>query len=72
MLSESIIESFRKLSTEDKFRVLEELWSEVAEECDALPLSEAHRQLLDERLQEHADNPDDAGSWIEVRADVGF
>jgi len=42
MISESITESFRKLSADDKIRLLEELWSEVAQEYAAMPLSEPH------------------------------
>jgi putative addiction module component (TIGR02574 family) len=72
LISQSITESFRKLSADDKIRLLEELWSEVAEEYAAMPLSEPLRQLLDERLQQHSDNPDDVESWDEVRGDVGF
>jgi putative addiction module component (TIGR02574 family) len=63
MITQPIIESFRKLS-------LQELWDEVAEEATQTPLSEAHRQLLDERLQQHSDNPDDVEPWEKVRDDV--
>jgi putative addiction module component (TIGR02574 family) len=70
MISQSITESFRKLSPDDKIRLLEELWSEVAEEYATMPLSESHRQLLDERLQQHAENPEDVEPWETVRDDV--
>jgi putative addiction module component (TIGR02574 family) len=72
MISQSITESFRKLSPDDKIRLLEELWSEVAEEYATMPLSESQRQLLDERLKQHAEGPDDVERWDEVRADVLF
>lgn len=32
-----------------------------------VPLTAAERELLDERLREHRDNPDDVASWAEVR-----
>ena len=70
MISQSITESFRKLSPDDKIRLLEELWSEVAEEYAAMPLTEAQRQLLDDRLQQHAENPEDVELWETVRDDV--
>ena len=70
MISQSITESFRKLSADDKIRLLEELWSEVAEEYAAMPLREPHCQLLDERLQQQAENPGDVEPWEKVRAEV--
>lgn len=70
MISQSITENFRRLSPDEKLRVLEELWSEVAEEYAAMPLSESHRRLLDERLELHAEKPDDIESWDSVRDNV--
>ena len=70
MTTQPIIESFRKLSPNDKVRLVQELWDEVAEEAAHLPLSEAHRQLLDQRLQQHEENPDDVEPWEKVRDDL--
>ena len=44
--------------------------NDVAEEYAAMPLSEPHRQLLDERLQQHSANPDDVEPWETVRDDL--
>ena len=70
MTTQPIIENFRKLSSEEKIRLLQELWDEIAEEAARMPLSEAHRRLLDERLQQHSENPDDVESWEKVRGDI--
>jgi len=43
MISETITENFRKLSPDDKIRVLEGFWNEMAEECATMPLSESQR-----------------------------
>jgi putative addiction module component (TIGR02574 family) len=70
MTTQPILESFRKLSSSEKIRLLQELWDEVAEEAARTSLSEAHRQLLDERLQQHNENPGDVEPWEKVRDDV--
>jgi putative addiction module component (TIGR02574 family) len=70
MTTQPIIESFRKLSSSEKIRLLQELWDEMAEEATRTPLSESHRRLLDERLQQHSENPDDVEPWEKVRDDI--
>ena len=70
MITQPIIESFRKLSSSEKLRLLQELWDEIAEEAARLPLNESHRRLLDERLQQHSENPDDVEPWEKVRDDI--
>lgn len=70
MTTQPIIDSFRKLSSSEKIRLLQELWDEVAEEVTQMPLSESHRRLLDERLQQHSENPDDVEPWEKVRDDI--
>ena len=42
------------------------IWDSVAEE--AVHLSEEEKQLLDERLREHHENPSAGESWEVVRA----
>ena len=70
MSAQAITESFRRLPTEAKVRLLQDLWDEVAGESAGMPLSEAHRQLIDERLRQHEDNPEDVQPWKQVRDEV--
>lgn len=70
MTSQSIIEDFRKLPTEKKVRLAQALWDDVAEEAAHLPLSEAHRQLLDERLAQHEAQPEDVEPREKVCDDI--
>jgi putative addiction module component (TIGR02574 family) len=65
-----IIESFRKLSRDEKIRLVQELWDEIAAEAARLPLTESQRRLLDERIQQHEAAPDDVESWEIVKKDV--
>lgn len=70
MSAQTITESFRKLSPSEKIRVLQQLWDEVAEEVASEPLSESQRRLLDERIQQHDENPADVETWEKTREDI--
>ena len=65
-----IIETFRKLSATEKIRLVEELWDEIAAESARLPLTDRQRRLLDERIQEHEQNPQDVEPWDKVKKDL--
>lgn len=70
MNTQTITENFRKLSADEKIRLLQDLWDEIAEDTTGIPLSESHRRLLDERLREHNENPNDVETWETVRDDI--
>jgi len=63
MSAQIIADSFRKLPPHEKVRLLQQLWDEIAEESVQTPLSEPHRQLLDDRLRQHEESPDDVEPW---------
>jgi putative addiction module component (TIGR02574 family) len=58
MDAQQIVDAFRRLPTNERTRLAEALWEEVAQELERQPLSEAHRRLLDERLRQHQAHPD--------------
>jgi len=70
MSAKSILETFRKLPATEKICLVQQLWDEIAEEAAHLPLTDAQRRLLDERLDEHEANPDDVEPWGEARDDI--
>jgi putative addiction module component (TIGR02574 family) len=49
---------------------VEDLWDAIAEEAAAQRISTAQKKLLEERLQESLDNPDDGKPWEVVRAEI--
>ena len=56
-----------------RLKLIEELWDSIADEPSAasqLPLTDADRALLDQRLREHEENPSAARPWAEVRAEI--
>lgn len=54
------------LPVEDRIQLAMAIWDSVAEETPHL--SDEDKQLLDERLLEHRENPDSGDSWEVVRA----
>ena len=70
MSAQAITESFRKLPPDAQIRLLQELWDEIADESASMPLSESQRLLLDERLREHEESPEDVEPWEKVRDDI--
>jgi putative addiction module component (TIGR02574 family) len=62
-----------KLDVATRLELIEELWDSIASDPAAasqLPMSEAERELLDQRLREHQDDPTAARPWAEVRAEI--
>lgn len=70
MDTQQIVEAFRRLPADERVRLVEELWDEVAKELEREPLSEAQQRLLDERIQLHQENPADVEDWEAARDDL--
>ena len=68
--AEPIIERFRKLPSTEKIRLVQQLWDEIADEAAHLPLTDAQKRLLDERIVEHEANPDDVEPWEQARDEI--
>ena len=70
MSTQAITESFRKLAPDAQIRLLQDLWDEIADESANIPLSDSQRMLLDERLRQHEENPEEVEPWEKVRDDI--
>lgn len=70
MSTEPLATQFRELTPDEKIRLVQELWNEIAEEVARRPLSESQRQLLDERLDDEEQNPDDEEPWAKAKDDI--
>src|SRR3990172_8264556 len=69
MSSEPIRSKFRELEADEKIRLVQDLWDEIAEEVSRRPLTEAQRPLIDERLAYDEQNPEDVESWSKAKDD---
>jgi len=67
---EPIVAKFRELKPAEKIRLVQDLWDEIADEVASFPLTEAQRQLLDERIADEEQNPDDAEPWSKAKDDL--
>ena len=70
MSTEPFVSQFRELSSDEKIRLVQKLWDEIAEEVNRRPLSDSQRRLLDERLADEEANPDDVEPWAKAKADI--
>ncbi|MBI4516180.1 MAG: addiction module protein [Deltaproteobacteria bacterium] len=57
-----------KLPAEERLRLVELIWDSLAAEPSDIPLGDAHRAVIDERIAEHQGNPEDVVSRDEVLA----
>ena len=55
-----------KLSPEERLRIAEIIWESLTAEPSSVPLTDAHRALIDERSSEHEDDPNDVVSKDQV------
>jgi len=70
MSIDSIVSRFRELSSDEKIRLVQELWDQIAEDIARMPLTESQRRLLDERLADEENNPDDVEPWTKAKDDI--
>ena len=61
-------EELHKLTLAERLELIEILWDSIAEEPDALPLTDAQRLEIDRRLDSYARRKPELRSWDDVRA----
>ena len=69
-MSDTDVAEILKLPVEERMRLVELIWESLAADPSTLPLSDAHRAVLDERLAEHERNPDDVATRDEILAEA--
>jgi len=67
---ESIVSGFRELSPDEKIRLVQEFWDQIADDVQRSPLTDSQRRLLDERLADEERNPDDVEPWPKAKDDI--
>jgi len=68
VMSDADVAEILKLSAEERLRLVELIWESLAAKPSEVPLSDAHRAVIDERIAEHERNPDDVVPRDEVLA----
>jgi putative addiction module component (TIGR02574 family) len=69
-MSSADIDAILELPIEERLRLVELIWESIAATPSAVPLGDAHRAVIDERLAEHARAPDDVLTRGEVLAEA--
>ena len=69
-MSDTDVAEILKLPAEERLRLVEIIWASLVAEPLSVPLGDAHRAMIDERLAEHERNPDDVVSRDEVLAEA--
>ncbi len=64
----SDIPQLKNLSIPEKLLLVEQLWDEIAERSDQLPLPSWHAALLEESSHEYRAHPNEGASWPEVKS----
>jgi putative addiction module component (TIGR02574 family) len=57
-----------RLSLAERILLVEDLWDNIAQEAQQLPLTEAQEQDLQRRLAAYEANPKAGSGWDEVKA----
>ena len=69
-MSDADLAEILKLPAEERLRLAEVIWASLAAEPSNVPLGDAHRRTLEERLADHENNPDDVVSKDQVLANA--
>ena len=57
-----------RLSLDDRIRLVEEIWDDIAATVESGSVPESHKELLDRRIATHEADPRSGSSWDEVKA----
>lgn len=69
-MSDTDVAEILKLPIEERLRLVELIWQSIAVNPSAIPLSDAHCAVIDERLAEHDRNPEDVVTRDQVLAEA--
>jgi putative addiction module component (TIGR02574 family) len=63
---------YRRLPVPERLKLIDEIWDSIAQDAtaDTLPVSDADKALLDDRIAELERNPDAGADWPEVRTRI--
>jgi len=64
------VPSFDQLSTDDRIRLVQDMWDEIAKKPEQISVTDAERAELDRRLEDHWASPGDSADWSTVKARI--
>ncbi len=69
-MSNGDVAEILKLPAEERLRLVELIWESLSTTPDVVPLSDAHREAIDEELADHRRNPNDVLTLEQVLSEV--
>ena len=69
-MSDADVAEILKLPVEERLRLVELIWESLAADPSGVPLGDAHRAVINERLAEHERSPYDVVSRGELFAEA--
>ena len=64
------LSEIKSLSVPERMLVVEQIWDSIADEQEALPITQAQRDELDRRLKDAEQSPDEGEPWEQVKAEL--
>ena len=64
------MDAIRQMSVSDRVRLAQDIWDSLQPSAEDLPLTEAQRRTVSERVAEHDADPSTAMSWDELHKRV--
>jgi putative addiction module component (TIGR02574 family) len=64
------LSEFLDLSVPDRIQLVETLWDIIAQQPDAVPLTDWQRKELDASLEDFHADPESGEPWEQVKADI--
>ena len=65
-----MLQDILNLSVSERIIIVEAIWDSISENEKTVALSDETRQLLDDRLIAHQNNPNEGSSWEEVKSRI--
>lgn len=69
-MSEIVLDDVRKLSVEERLKLIEGIWGTITVEDTEIPLSAEDQVKLSRRYEDYLQTPDEGSSWEEVKARI--
>jgi len=63
-------EEIRRLSVDERLRLIEDVWASLSEVPEKVDVPDWHRAELDKRLAAYGQDPSAAQPWSEAKADI--
>lgn len=60
-----------ELTPQEKWLLASELWDQVSDDPDAVPVSGSQKQEIRDRWEEYLRNPEKGSTWEEIKSRLG-